>query len=117
MRVETIKLQFFFLRIMLWSTVSKAFLRSRKSTLLIRKRERQKNYNNRFNKQNNNFARASLFFVHFLAVFAQLYDVNFINFAFYGERRQAKRDFISLSELGNGLLEFKFRNIRLRLTK
>ena len=35
-----------------------------------RQRERQKN--KRFNKQNNNFARASRFFVHFLPVFARL---------------------------------------------
>ena len=35
-----------------------------------RQRERQKN--NRFNKQNNNFARASHFFVHFFPVFARL---------------------------------------------
>ena len=28
--------------------------------------------NNRFNKQNNNFARASHFFVHFFPVFARL---------------------------------------------
>ena len=28
--------------------------------------------NNRFNKQNNNFARASLLFVHFFPVFARL---------------------------------------------
>ena len=35
-----------------------------------RQRERQKN--ERFNKQNNNFARASRFFVHFFPVFARL---------------------------------------------
>ena len=35
-----------------------------------RQRERQKN--NRFNKQNNNFARASHFFVHFFPVFTRL---------------------------------------------
>ena len=35
-----------------------------------RQRERQKN--NWFNKQNNNFARASRFFVHFFPVFARL---------------------------------------------
>ena len=36
-----------------------------------RQRERQKKPK-RFNKQNNNFARASRFFVHFLPVFARL---------------------------------------------
>ena len=35
-----------------------------------RQQERQKN--NRFDKQNNNFARASRFFVHFFAVTARL---------------------------------------------
>ena len=36
-----------------------------------RQREHQKN-NNRFNRQNNNFARASHYFVHFFPVFARL---------------------------------------------
>ena len=36
-----------------------------------RQREREKK-NKRFNKQNNNFARASRFFVHFFPVFARL---------------------------------------------
>ena len=36
-----------------------------------RQRERQKK-TNWFNKQNNNFARASRFFVHFFAVFVRL---------------------------------------------
>ena len=35
-----------------------------------RQRERQKN--ERFNKQNNNFARTSRFLVHFFPVFARL---------------------------------------------
>ena len=34
--------------------------------------EKVKKTNNRFNKQNNNFARASHFFVHFFPVFARL---------------------------------------------
>ena len=37
-----------------------------------RGRQRERHKNNRFNKQNNNFARASHFFVHFLPVFARL---------------------------------------------
>ena len=41
---------------------------------LGRQRERQKS--NRFNKQNNNFTRASHFFVHFFPVFAQLRHEN-----------------------------------------
>ena len=40
----------------------------------IQRRERQRECqkNNWFNKQNNNFARASRFFVHFFPVFARL---------------------------------------------
>ena len=37
-----------------------------------RGRQRERHKNNRFNKQNNNFARASHFFVHFFPVFARL---------------------------------------------
>ena len=43
-----------------------------------RQRERQKN--NSFYKQNNNFARASRFFVHFFAHFLHDYDVKMLNF-------------------------------------
>ena len=51
-----------------------------------REQERQKN--NWFNKQNNNFARASRFFVHFFPVLHD-YEVKMPNFAFYGGRKQA----------------------------
>ena len=37
-----------------------------------RGRQREGQKNNRFNKQNNNFARATHFFVHFFPVFARL---------------------------------------------
>ena len=37
-----------------------------------RRRQRERQKGNRFNKQNNNFARASHFFVHFFPVFARL---------------------------------------------
>ena len=36
------------------------------------KKTNKQNENDRFNKQNNNFARASHFFVQFFAVFARL---------------------------------------------
>ena len=45
------------------------------------------------------------------------YDVNVLNFSFYGERKQAEGNFLSLSELGNCPLEFKFRRVHLHLTK
>ena len=37
-----------------------------------RRRQRELHKSNRFNNQNNNFARASRFFVHFFAVTARL---------------------------------------------
>ena len=37
-----------------------------------RGRQQERKKNNWFNKQNNNFARASRFFVHFFPVFARL---------------------------------------------
>ena len=52
-----------------------------------RQRERQKN--NRFYKQNNNFARAPRFFCTFLCPSLHDYDVNIPNFAFCGVRKQA----------------------------
>ena len=48
--------------------------------------------NNRFNRQNNNFARAS----HFLYIsfsFLHDYDVKMPNFAFYGGRKQVTAKF------------------------
>ena len=57
-----------------------------------------------------------LTFVYFFAVFAD-YDVKMPNFAFYGDVNKQRRNFISLSELGYGPLEFKFRRVRLYLTK
>ena len=47
-----------------------------------RRRELQKN--NRFNKQNNNFARASRFYFCISLPFLHDYDVKMPNFAFYG---------------------------------
>ena len=41
-----------------------------------RQRQRQRPKNNRFYKQNDNFARASHFFVHFFLVFARLQREN-----------------------------------------
>ena len=54
-----------------------------------RQRERQKN--NWFNKQNNNFARASRLYICFL--FLHDYDVKMPNVAFYGGRKQATTKF------------------------
>ena len=48
--------------------------------------------NNWFNKQNNNFASASRFFVHFFPVFCTT-TIEMPNFAFYGGRKQATTKF------------------------
>ena len=49
--------------------------------------------NNRFQKQNNNFPRASHFFSYIFFPFLHDYDVKMPNFAFYGERKQATTKF------------------------
>ena len=69
-----------------------------------------------FEKQNNNVARASRFFLHFFAVLHD-YDVQMPNFVFYRERIQATTYFISLFEIEYGPLEFKFRRVSVHLTK
>ena len=55
-------------------TVSKGLIRDFKIQRWRRQRGRQKS--NTFNNQNNNFARASRFFVHFFAVTARLLREN-----------------------------------------
>ena len=55
--------------------------------------------NNRFSWQNNNFARASYFFLHFFAVFARL-RLEIAQFYFLrGGRKQATTQFYFLSKL------------------
>ena len=49
--------------------------------------------------------------------FMHTYDLKMPNCAFLGERKQARRTFLSLSDLGYGPLEFNFRRVRLHLTK
>ena len=58
---------------------------------------------NRFNNQNNNFARASRFFVHFFSVTAWLRREN-ASFHFLQRKYTIKRrrNFLSLFELGYG---------------
>ena len=48
------------------------------------RRQRELQQNNRFNKQNNNFARASRFYFCISLPFLHDYDVKIPNFAFYG---------------------------------
>ena len=48
------------------------------------RRQRELQQNNRFNKQNNNFARASRFYFCISLPFLHDYDVKMPNFAFHG---------------------------------
>ena len=81
-----------------------------------RERQRQGQKNNWFNKQNNNFASASRFFVHFFPVFARV-RLKCLILRFMEDVNKQGRNVISLSELGYGPLKFSFRKVRLQLTK
>ena len=67
------------------------------------RRQRELQQNNRFNKQNNNFARASRFYFCISLPFLHDYDVKMPNSAFYGERKQATTKFIFLFALELGI--------------
>ena len=67
------------------------------------RRQRQLQQNNRFNKQNNNFARASRFYFCISLPFLHDYGVKMPNSAFYGERKQETTKFILLFALGLGI--------------
>ena len=68
-----------------------------------RRRQRERRKNNTFNNQNDNFARASRFFVHFFAVTARLRREN-AKFHVVQRKDVHKRrqNFLPLSELGDG---------------
>ena len=70
-----------------------------------RRQQRGSQKSNRFNNQNNNFARASRLFVHFFSVTARLRPEN-ASFHFLQRKYTIKRrrNFISLFELGYGSL-------------
>ena len=70
---------------------------------------------NRFNKQNNNFART--FFYISIIPFLHDDDVKMPNCAFMEYVNKQRRNFISLSEFGYGPFEFNFKRDRLHLTK
>ena len=57
----------------------------------------QRQKSNRFNSQNNNFARASRFFVHFFADAARLRRAEMPNFTFYRGSTQAAKFLLSFS--------------------
>ena len=70
----------------------------------------------RFNKQNN-LARASHFFVHFFCHFCTTTTWKCLISRFMENVNKQRRNFISLSQLGYGPLEFNFTTVRLHLTK
>ena len=71
--------------------------------------ENVKKKNNRFCKQNNNFARASRFFVHFFARFCTTTTWKCPISLFMEDVNKRRRNFISLSVLGYGPKEFNSR--------
>ena len=77
--------------------------------------QRECQNNERCNKKNDNFARASHFFVHFFAVFARLRRENFARFM--ENVNKQRRNLISLLKLGYVPEEFNSSCVRLHLTK
>ena len=62
-------------------------------------RERERQISNGLNKQNNNSARASRFFVHFFAVTARLRREKCLISRFMEDVNKRRLNFLSLSEL------------------
>ena len=94
------------------------FIRDFKIQRRGRQQERQKH--NRFtigliSKTTTSHVHHTFFYISF--PFLHDYDVKMPNFAFYGGRKQTTTKFISLSELEYGPLKFRFRRVRLQLTK
>ena len=67
-----------------------------------RGRQRERQINNRFYKQNNNFARAPRFFVHFFARFCTTTTWKCLISRFMGDENKNRRNLISPSLLGYG---------------
>ena len=80
----------------------KTFNRDFKIQRRGRQQERQKN--KRFNKQNNNFARALRFFCTFLSCFCTTSTRKLLISRFKEDVNKLRRNFISLSELEYGHL-------------
>ena len=72
--------------------------------------------NNRFSRQNNNFAGASRV-LYISLPFLRDYDVKLPNFTVWGRRKQATTKSYSLSTLGYGSQKFNSGRVRLHLTK
>ena len=87
---------------------------SRSNNATATQRERQKN--NRFNKQNNDFARASHFYVHNCSFYTTTTWKCLIS-RFMENVNKQRRSFISLSELEYGPFEFHFRRFFAKFDK
>ena len=72
---------------------------------------------NRFNNQSNNFARASRFLVHFFAVTARLRLETGLISRCTEEVHKRRRNYLPLSELGYGSLEFNLWRVRLYMSQ
>ena len=98
--------QGYFLRVLSWSSLD---IRELKQWRRRRQRKHQKSSS--LDRQNNNLARASRFFVHFFAVVSQQ-DVNVPNFMFCGGREHKTTTFVFFSWTSIRRLEFNSRQIR-----
>ena len=78
---------------------------------------RKSKKNNKFYKQNKNFARTSRFFVHFFARFCTTATRKCLISRFMEDVNKQRRNFISPSGLGYGPKEFNSKRVRLHLTK
>ena len=75
-----------------------------------RRRQRERQKNNWFGLANNNFARASRFFVHFFVVTVRLRR-EMPNFTFCGKREDKTTTLFSFPEPQYSLLEFNSKKI------
>ena len=83
----------------------------------LRTASRTSKKNNGFYKQNNSFARASHFFVHFFSRFCTTSTWKCLISRFMENVNKQRRNLISLSELGYGLKQFNFKRVCLNLAK
>ena len=81
-----------------------------------RRQQRERQNNNRCIKQNNRFARASRFFVHFFAVAAGNTTWKCLISRFMEDTNKRRRNFLSLPKLECGPQEINSKEIRLHFT-
>ena len=96
---------------------NRSFEQFREFKIQRRGRQLELQKNDRFNYQNNNFARATHFFCSFLSRFCTTTTWKCLISRFMEDVNKQRRNFISLSKLECGPLKFSFRRVRLQLTK